>query len=211
MRPSEASPREAILLLALAAFNSGISLRCVEPMLPQLAADFGTTVSAASFIITSFALAYAAAVLLQGPLGDRFGKLRVVTIGTALAGVTSLACAAAWDVSSLAAARFELARLAALVIRIEDEAAALDAFQEHHPGAGCTIGAHGGERHRVGQRQPRAQGIVEPALELPQRIALGSSFREAGAHVFLAQIGDVHTRILRCEIQRPREIAAFSL
>ena len=109
------------------------------------------------------------------------------------------------------AARFELARLAALVIRIEDEAAALDAFQEHHPGAGCTIGAHGGERHRVGQRQPRAQGIVEPALELPQRIALGSSFREAGAHVFLAQIRDVHTGILRCEIQRPREIRAFSL
>ena len=109
------------------------------------------------------------------------------------------------------AASFELAGLAALVICIEDEAAALDAFQEHHPGAGCTIGAHGGERHRVGQRQARAQGIVEPALELLQRIALGSSFREAGAHVFLAQIGDVHNRILRREIQRPREIRSFSL
>ncbi|HYR35065.1 MAG TPA: MFS transporter [Burkholderiales bacterium] len=109
MRPSEAAAREAIVLLALAAFNSGISLRCVEPMLPQLASDFGTSVSAASFIVTSFALAYAAAVLLQGPLGDRFGKLRVVTIGTALAGAASLGCAAAWDVSSLAAARFLMA------------------------------------------------------------------------------------------------------
>jgi len=109
LRPSEASAREAIALLALAAFNSGISLRFVEPMLPQLATDFGTSVSAASFIVTSFALAYAAAVLIQGPLGDRFGKLRVVTIGTALAGAASLACAAAWDVSSLAAARFLMA------------------------------------------------------------------------------------------------------
>ena len=106
------------MLLALAAFNSGISLRCVEPMLPQLAADFGTTVSAASFIITSFALAYAAAVLLQGPLGDRFGKLRVVTIGTALAGATSLACAAAWDVSSLAAARFLMAIFASAPVAL---------------------------------------------------------------------------------------------
>ena len=97
------------MLLALASFNSGISLRFVEPMLPQLATDFGTSVSAASFVVTSFALAYAAAVLIQGPLGDRFGKLRVVTIGTALAGAASLACAAAWDVSSLAGARFLMA------------------------------------------------------------------------------------------------------
>ena len=77
MRPSTG----AIQLLALGAFVAGISLRCVEPMLPQLATDFSTTVSAASVIVTSFAVAYACAVLLQGPLGDRYGKLRVVTIG----------------------------------------------------------------------------------------------------------------------------------
>ena len=64
-------------------------------MLPRLAAEFGTTVSAASLVITSFAAAYAAAVLVQGPLGDRYGKLRIVTIGTALAGAASLGCAAA--------------------------------------------------------------------------------------------------------------------
>src|SRR5207248_8190520 len=96
----------------------GISLRCVEPMLPQLAGEFGTSVSATSFIVTSFALAYAAAVLLQGPLGDRFGKLRVVTIGTALAGAASLACAAAWDVSSLAAARFLMAIFASAPVAL---------------------------------------------------------------------------------------------
>jgi predicted MFS family arabinose efflux permease len=106
------------VLLALAAFISGISLRCVEPMLPQLAEDFDTSVSAASFIVTSFALAYAAAVLLQGPLGDRFGKLRVVTIGTALAGAASLACAATWDVSSLAAARFLMAIFASAPVAL---------------------------------------------------------------------------------------------
>lgn len=98
-----------IALLALAAFNSGISFRCVEPMLPQLAADFATSVSAASSVVTSFAFAYSASVLLQGPLGDRFGKLRVVTVGTALAGLAGLACAGAWDLGSLAAARFAMA------------------------------------------------------------------------------------------------------
>lgn len=103
--PPSGSPREAIRLLALAGFNAGISLRCVEPMLPKFADDFGTSVSAAAAVITSFALAYALAVLLQGPLGDRFGKLRVVTLGTGLAGIASLGCALAWSLESLAAMR----------------------------------------------------------------------------------------------------------
>lgn len=104
MRPS-GSPSEAIQLLALAGFNAGISLRCVEPMLPKLAGEFDVSVSAAGVVITSFALAYAVAVLLQGPLGDRFGKLRVVTFGTALAGLASVGCALAWSLESLAVLR----------------------------------------------------------------------------------------------------------
>lgn len=117
MRPSS-STREAIALLALAAFSSGISLRCVEPMLPQLAREFGTSVSAVAVIVTAFALSYAGAVLLQGPLGDRYGKLRVVTTGTALAGLAALGCAAAWDVTSLAAARFLMAIFASAPVAL---------------------------------------------------------------------------------------------
>ena len=74
-------------------------------MLPELAHEFGTSVSAASVAITTYAIAYAASLLLQGPLGDRFGKLRVVTWGMALAGVASIGCAFAWDLGSLAAMR----------------------------------------------------------------------------------------------------------
>ena len=117
MRP-RSGPREAIALLALAAFSSGISLRCVEPMLPQLARDFETSVSAVAVIVTAFALSYAGAVLLQGPLGDRYGKLRVVTVGTALAGLAALGCAAAWDVTSLAAARFLMAIFASAPVAL---------------------------------------------------------------------------------------------
>ena len=107
MRPSDASrAREAILLLALASLNAGISLRCVEAMLPKLASDFDSSIPAAASIITSFGLGYTSAVLLQGPLGDRFGKLRVVTFATGLAGLAALGCAVAWDVGSLAALRF---------------------------------------------------------------------------------------------------------
>jgi predicted MFS family arabinose efflux permease len=119
LRPSDVSrPREAIFLLALAGFTAGISLRCVEPMLPKLAADFGTSVSTAAGVITSFALAYAAAVLIQGPLGDRFGKLRVVTCGIALAGAAALACAFAWDLASLAALRLVMGMFASAPVAL---------------------------------------------------------------------------------------------
>jgi len=97
--------REVIALLSLAAFTTGVSLRFVEPMLPKLATEFATSISTASMIVTAFALSYAGAVLVQGPLGDRFGKLRVVTISTVLTGVSALACALAWDVGSLAGLR----------------------------------------------------------------------------------------------------------
>lgn len=117
-RSGGSQTREAIFLLALAAFIAGISLRVVEPMLPELAADFGASVSSAAGVITSFALAYAAAVLIQGPLGDRFGKLRVVTIGIALAGAAGIACAFAWDLASLAAMRLVMGMFASAPVAL---------------------------------------------------------------------------------------------
>ena len=73
-----------IILLAVAAANAGIAMRVVEPMLPVLATDFGTSVSAAAAVISAFAFAQAGAQYFLGPLGDRFGKLRVLTILMAL-------------------------------------------------------------------------------------------------------------------------------
>jgi predicted MFS family arabinose efflux permease len=98
--------REAIFLLALASTNSGIALRVIEPMLPQLALEFGASISATAVVITAYALAYAAAQLVHGPLGDRFGKLRVVTLTLFCAAAGSFGCAFAQDVASLSAMRF---------------------------------------------------------------------------------------------------------
>jgi len=100
------SMRESIFLLALASAASGIALRVIEPMLPRLADDFGTSVSAASIVITGFAFAFTIGQLLYGPLGDRFGKLRVVTLSLLAAGVGSAGCALAQDLGSLTALRF---------------------------------------------------------------------------------------------------------
>ena len=85
--------REAVFLLALASANSGISMRVIEPMLPRLATDFGTSISGAASVITAYALGAAIGTLAYGPLGDRFGKLRMATISLLGAGLASLACA----------------------------------------------------------------------------------------------------------------------
>jgi len=98
--------RETIFLLALASANSGVALRAVEPMLPRLASDFGESVSATAVIISAYAFAYAGAQLLYGPLGDRFGKLRVVTLSLAGAALASFGCALAEDLATLAAMQF---------------------------------------------------------------------------------------------------------
>ena len=98
--------RETIFLLALAGATSGIALRVVEPMLPRLADDFSTSISGASAVITAFALAYMVGQLIYGPLGDRFGKLRVVTLSLFGAAAGSAGCALAQDLGSLTALRF---------------------------------------------------------------------------------------------------------
>jgi MFS transporter, YNFM family, putative membrane transport protein len=98
--------REAVFLLALASANSGISMRVIEPMLPRLATDFGTSISGAASVITAYGIAGAISTLAYGPLGDRYGKLRVATFSLLAAGLASLACALAPDIGSLAVLRF---------------------------------------------------------------------------------------------------------
>jgi len=87
-------------------------------MLPKLAVEFDSSVSAAASVMTAFAFAYAGAVLVQGPLGDRFGKLRVVTLAMALSGAASIGCAFAWSLGSLAALRFVTAIFASASVAL---------------------------------------------------------------------------------------------
>jgi predicted MFS family arabinose efflux permease len=40
-------------------------------LLPQIAVDLSTTVGAASFVVTVYAIAHGAFLLIGGPIGDR--------------------------------------------------------------------------------------------------------------------------------------------
>ncbi len=110
------TPVRAIVALALAAMASGIALRLADALLPRLATEFHISLGQASLVITVFAVAYGLSQALFGPLGDRFGKLRVITWACLASAATSLLCALAPDHPSLLAARLLAGATAAAVI-----------------------------------------------------------------------------------------------
>ena len=109
-------PRGAIVALSAAAFGSGMSLRVMDAMLPRLASEFSLTLGSAASVITVFAVAYGMAQLLFGPLGDRFGKYRVVALGCLACALTTVGCALAPSFSLLLLARTMAGATAASII-----------------------------------------------------------------------------------------------
>ena len=109
-------PVLALVALSLAALASGVSLRLADALLPRLMQEFSITLGQASQVITAFAVAYGLSQLLFGPLGDRFGKYRVIAWACAASAVTSLACAAAQSHAALLAGRLLAGATAAAVI-----------------------------------------------------------------------------------------------
>lgn len=106
----------ALLALALAAFGSSAAMRLTDPLLPRLSGEFGVSLAQAASVITAFAVAYGFAQLLFGPLGDRYGKFRVIGWACMASALTSLACALAPGYSALVGARLVGGIAAAAII-----------------------------------------------------------------------------------------------
>src|SRR5438067_1211903 len=68
------SPTRSIVLLALAGFASQSQVRVTDSLLPQIAADFDTTVGSAALVVSAYVIAHGSIQLVIGPVGDRFGK-----------------------------------------------------------------------------------------------------------------------------------------
>jgi predicted MFS family arabinose efflux permease len=94
-----------IVALSFGACGSAAALRVCDPMLPHFAAQYGVGLGVAGQTVTAFALAYGILQLGYGPVGDRFGKYRIVTLATAGCALTSLLCALAPTFGTLVFAR----------------------------------------------------------------------------------------------------------
>lgn len=114
--PPGATPVGAIVALSMAAMASGVSMRLTDALLPRLADEFAISLGQASWVITVFAVAYGLSQALFGPLGDRFGKLRVITWACVASAGTALLCGLAPGHHSLLAGRLLAGATSAAVI-----------------------------------------------------------------------------------------------
>jgi len=106
----DSSPRTrklnlSIFLLSLAAFASAASMRVTDALLPRLAVDFNIGIASAASVVTGFSVAYGLMQVLFGPLGDRYGKLRVIGYASGVAALASVACLLAPGFHALVASR----------------------------------------------------------------------------------------------------------
>lgn len=86
---SPADERQHLKLLGLAGFASMASMRIGDPMLVVLGQEFQVSTGEASGVVSVFAVVYGLMQLFYGPLGERFGKLRVVSLAVAACALLS--------------------------------------------------------------------------------------------------------------------------
>jgi MFS transporter, YNFM family, putative membrane transport protein len=84
------SSNRFVWLLALASFASTSAVRVLDPALPELAREFSITTGQAADVVTLFAVAYGVMLFFYGPIGDRFGKYKTLSIATFACAFSSL-------------------------------------------------------------------------------------------------------------------------
>jgi predicted MFS family arabinose efflux permease len=146
-----AATRRSILLLSFATFSSMVAQRICDAMLPELSRVFAVSLPQAAKVVWAFAVVYGLAQLIYGPLGDRLGKFRVVTVATLACSVGNLLAVFAATLDLLVVARVMVALGAAAIIPLSlawiGDAVAPEQLQETlaRVGLGTTLGIGGGQ------------------------------------------------------------------
>src|SRR3954464_13164574 len=108
--------RASLFVLGMAAFMVQADARVIDPLLHVVARDFNPTPPSAAVVISSYALPYGLFQLLYGPLGDRIGKLRIMTACLAVFSIGTFACAFVPSIPVFAVLRFLTGVAAAAVV-----------------------------------------------------------------------------------------------
>ena len=101
-----AHPRLVLAATILASSLAFVDGSVVNVGLPAIGRSLSADAAGLQWVVNAYLLPLSALLLLGGAAGDRFGRRRLLIVGTALFGVTSVACAAAPGLSALLLARF---------------------------------------------------------------------------------------------------------
>jgi predicted MFS family arabinose efflux permease len=116
MTSEKQTERNSLRVMGLAGFASMASMRMCDPMLVVLGQEFQVTTGEASLVVSAFAVAYGVLQLFYGPLGDRFGKLRVISLAVLACAVFSAITSMSADLTLLVVMRAFMGAAAAGII-----------------------------------------------------------------------------------------------
>ena len=108
--------RASLLVLGSAAFLVSADARVIDPLLKIIAGEFGVPTESAALTVSAYAVPYGLCQLFYGPLGDRAGKLRVMSRVMVLFAVGTAACALVPNLWTFVALRFLTGVAAAAII-----------------------------------------------------------------------------------------------
>lgn len=94
-----------IVILLIGQMLPLIDFSIINVALENISDNLHTSNTELLLIICIYGVAFASFLAISGKLGDRFGRERLFTVGIALFGVSSLACAMAMDATQLIIAR----------------------------------------------------------------------------------------------------------
>ena len=99
--------RRRILLLTLTMTSSlgMVASTIYVPSIPAIAGAFETSISSVQLSFVGYLLAFAASMLVLGPLADRYGRRRTILFGLGVSALSSVACALSPTVEFLIGAR----------------------------------------------------------------------------------------------------------
>jgi predicted MFS family arabinose efflux permease len=116
MDSSPSVARASLLVLGAAAFLVSADARVVDPLLHVIAQQFGVSVDRAAIVASAYTFPYGLFQLFYGPMGDRVGKLRVMSVALTLFAFGTAACALVNDLTVFAVLRFVTGVVAAAII-----------------------------------------------------------------------------------------------
>ena len=93
------------IVMIVGALMDMIDVTIVNVALPTIRRDLHASATQLEWVVSGYMLAFAAALIVAGNLGDLFGRKRVFLIGVAVFGVASLAAGLAGSGAELIAAR----------------------------------------------------------------------------------------------------------
>jgi predicted MFS family arabinose efflux permease len=105
-------------LLGAAAFMVIADARVIDPLLHIIANEFKVGIGSAAVIISAYTIPYGLFQLVYGPLGDRIGKIKVITYALTAFAVGTAVCAFVSNIYLLTLLRFLTGVAAAGIIPI---------------------------------------------------------------------------------------------